>query len=42
MDDVVHSDEGFDVEELMCNIALMCCYKEEIRVLIILRCLIKH
>jgi hypothetical protein len=41
-DDADPSDEGFDVEALMCNVALMCCFKEEIRVLIILRCLIKR
>jgi hypothetical protein len=38
-DDADHNDKGFDVEELT---RLMCCYKEEIMVSIILRCLIKR
>jgi hypothetical protein len=42
-DDADHSDEGFDVEEVMHNVVPdVCCYKEEIRVSIILRCLIKR
>jgi hypothetical protein len=40
-DDVGENDEGLDVEELMWNVHLMCCYNVETRVLIILRHLIK-
>jgi hypothetical protein len=41
-DDVEYSDEGFDVEELMCNVAPDVLLKKEIRVSIILRFLIKR
>jgi hypothetical protein len=39
---VGHNGEGFDVEELMAMLRLVCCYEEELWVSIILRCLIKH
>jgi hypothetical protein len=41
-DDADHSDEDFDVEELMCNIASDVLLERRNKVSIILRCLIKH